>query len=302
MGPKPKLGFIGAGRVGNALARCLAAAGYDIVAVANRTSSAAETLAAAVPGCSVLPTPQAVAYRCDLVFITTPDDAIETVVDSIAWRPGSAVVHTSGAKSTDILSAAKAQGAETGSLHPLQTFADAEQALANLPGSVFAVEAEEGLRQQLLAIVADLGGVAIELRPEEKALYHAAAVLVSNYTVTLMKLATDLWLRFGWERPAAVKALLPLLRGTVSNIAALGLPAALTGPVARGDVETIERHLAALAEAAPDVLPAYKELALLTLPVALAKGTLSDDDAASLRALLGRDLFPAGSGGAKRTS
>jgi predicted short-subunit dehydrogenase-like oxidoreductase (DUF2520 family) len=161
-----------------------------------------------------------------------------------------------------------------------------------VPGSVFAVEAEGWLRDELLEVVAALKGTPIELLPDEKALYHASAVLVSNYTVTLMKLATDLWLRFGWERPAAARALLPLLKGAVNNIEALGVPLALTGPVARCDVDTVERHLAALRQAAPEMLDAYREMALQTIPVALAKGGLSDSAAEALKKVLERQGEP----------
>ncbi len=215
------------------------------------------------------------------------------------WRASQAVVHTSGALSTDVLESAARQGAAVGSLHPLQTFAGDEDDHGKLRGSVFGVEAEGDLRETLLEIVQDLGGTAIELRGEDKVLYHAAAVLVSNYTVTLMKLATDLWLRLGWERPAAVNALLPLLQGTVDNLARSGVPAALTGPIARGDVETVERHLEALSKAAPDIVAAYRELAIQAIPVALAGGTLSNSDALLLRGLLEAKPDTATSEGAK---
>src|SRR6185295_18651492 len=94
------------------------------------------------------------------------------------------------------------------------------------------------------------------------------------------------WLRLGWERPAALQAVLPLLKGAVANLENLGLPAALTGPIARGDVETVRRHLDALAAASPETLPAYLEMALQTIPVALARGGLSESAAAELRSLI----------------
>ena len=140
--------------------------------------------------------------------------------------------------------------------------------------------------EQLLRLVADLGGTPLILRAEDKALYHAAAVLASNYVVTLAKLATDLWLRLGQERPAALKALLPLIQGAVDNLNAVGLPAALTGPIARGDVPTVRRHLEALADAAPSLQTVYRDLALETIPVALARGGLSEAAAIELRDLL----------------
>jgi predicted short-subunit dehydrogenase-like oxidoreductase (DUF2520 family) len=277
-----RLGFIGTGKVGSALAACLTDAGYQVVAVASRGDESARRLAAALPGC-VAVSPQGVADRADLVFIATPDASIPEVVAPIRWHPGQAVVHTSGAESLAAL--APAAGALLGSFHPLQTFADAAQARLNLPGSLFAIEAEGELRDFLSEIAAALDGVPIFLRAEDRAFYHAAAVLVSNYTVVLTKVATDLWLRLGVDRQTALQGLLPLLRGTVNNIESLGLPAALTGPIARGDVATVRRHLEALQEAAPELIPLYAELGMQTIPVALAKGGLEDGAARELREL-----------------
>jgi predicted short-subunit dehydrogenase-like oxidoreductase (DUF2520 family) len=275
------------------MAVALASAGYPVVGVASRLMASARSLAERIEGAEAFDSAAEVVARADLVFITTPDDAIRATVAALHWCAGGAVVHTSGVESREILSAADEAGADTGSLHPLQTFADHEQARSNLPGSVFAVEAEEPLRSTLLEIVEALHGTPIELRAEEKALYHASAVLASNYVVTLMQLASDLWLRFGWEREASVRALLPLLKGAVNNLEALGVPSALTGPIARGDLETVRRHLDALEASAPYVLPAYRELALQTIPVALAQGGLSDEYAAGLR----RVLYPGASAG-----
>jgi predicted short-subunit dehydrogenase-like oxidoreductase (DUF2520 family) len=211
------------------------------------------------------------------------------------------VVHTSGAHDSTILESAARSGALTASFHPLQTFADRDQARANLPASVFAVEAEGWLKDLLLEMVRALKGTPIELSADEKALYHASAVLISNYTVTLAKMATDLWLRFGWDRPAALRALLPLLKGSVNNLEALGVPMALTGPVARGDIETVERNLVALRATAPELAPAYRELALQTIPVALAKGGLSDSAAGALKRILDRHDDAVSLEGAKPT-
>jgi predicted short-subunit dehydrogenase-like oxidoreductase (DUF2520 family) len=281
--------------VGGALAIALHQAGYRVVAVASRSPEAAAALADHIPGCEAV-TQQETVNRSEIVFITTPDAAIRGVCEALTWREGVAAVHTSGSESSEVLEKAARDGAATGSLHPLQTFADAHEARANLPASYFAVEAEGWLRLALLEIVGALKGTPIELRAEDKALYHASATLLSNYTVTLAKLATDLWLRFGWERPAALRALLPLLKGAVNNIESLGVPLALTGPIARGDVRTVEKHLKALRQAAPEMLSVYRELALQTIPVALAEGGLSDPAADELRRVLEREQ-PAASQG-----
>jgi len=271
-GTRPTLGFIGAGTTGEALARCLADAGYPIVAVASRSAASAERLAARLNGCRAVADAQAAADAADLIFITTPDDAIAAVASQVRWRPGAWVVHVSGAESLHVLAPARRAGAAVGSIHPLQTFADREQAVAAMPGSTFALEGDGALLDCLREMVTALRGRAVELRSQDKALYHAAAVLVSNYVVTLVDMATRLWQQFGAEPDSAAQALLPLLQGTVDNLRRLGLPEALTGPIARGDLGTVQRHLEALAAAAPNLLPAYRELALQTIPIAAALG------------------------------
>jgi len=143
------LGFIGAGTVGAALSVRLNSKGYPVVAVSSRSRTSAQNLARAVDGCQVFPNNQGVADNAELVFITTPDDAIASVASQIQWHPGQSVVHCSGADSTDILEPAKKLGAQVGAFHPLQTFASAKQAIENIPGSTFAREPEEPLLNTL---------------------------------------------------------------------------------------------------------------------------------------------------------
>ena len=281
-----KLGFIGAGTVGTALAVRLSSKGYPVVAVSSRSQASAENLARAVDGCRVFGSNQAVADAADLVFITTPDGAIASAVSEIQWHSGQSVVHCSGADSTDLLKSAKKLGAHVGVLHPLQTFAGVSQAIENMPGSTFALEAEEPLLQALKDIAAALGGGWIELKASDKVAYHAAAVIACNYLVTLVKLSTDLWQTFSIPPQQATRALLPLVRGTVNNIDALGIPQSLTGPIARGDTGTVEKHLQALAEVAPALLSAYRELGLQTIPIALARGRIDQQQAEALEKLL----------------
>jgi predicted short-subunit dehydrogenase-like oxidoreductase (DUF2520 family) len=186
----------------------------------------------------------------------------------------------------DILESARKLGAAVGSFHPLQTFAGVNQAIENLPGSTFALEAEEPLLSMLKELTHLLSGNWVKLRPGDKVLYHAAAVFACNYLVTLVKLAQDLWLDFGVSAKEATRALLPLLRGTINNIDNIGLPDCLTGPVARGDLGTIEKHLSALEARSPSLLTTYKELGLQTIPIALAKGKVNEQKAEEMKALL----------------
>ncbi len=281
-----KLGFIGAGTVGTALAVRLSSKGYRVVAVSSRSQTSAENLAQAINGCHPFNSNQNVADAAELVFITTPDDAIASVASQIQWHAGQSVVHCSGADSTGILKPAKKLGAYVGVFHPLQTFASVSQAIENMPGSTFALETEPPLLNTLKDMAAALDGHWIELKASDKVIYHIAAVMACNYLVTLVKLATDLWQTFSVPPHQATQALLPLLRGTINNIDATGIPQCLTGPIARGDTGTIKKHLDALQKTAPSLLSTYQELGLQTIPIALAKGRINQDQAQELQAIL----------------
>jgi predicted short-subunit dehydrogenase-like oxidoreductase (DUF2520 family) len=282
-----KLGFIGAGTVGTALAARLSQKGYPVVAVYSRSPESAQRLARFVAGCTVADSAQGVADAAELVFITTPDGAIPLVAEQVNWRAGQSVVHCSGADSTDVLEPARKLGAQVGAFHPLQTFASVEQAMENIPGSTFSLEAEEPLLGVLKEMATSLDGDWVELKAGDKVLYHAAAVIACNYLVTLVKLATGLWQTFSIPSDQATRALLPLIRGTVHNIDTVGLPQCLTGPIARGDTGTIQKHLAALEQRAPAIASAYRELGRQTIPIALAKGRIDEEKAKELEALLG---------------
>jgi predicted short-subunit dehydrogenase-like oxidoreductase (DUF2520 family) len=281
-----KLGFIGAGTVGTALSVSLSSQGYPVVAVSSRSQTSARNLAQAISACLPVSSNQDVADAAELVFITTPDDAIAPVVSQIQWHKGQSVVHCSGADSADILEPARKSGAYVGVFHPLQTFASVRQAIENTPGSTFALEAEEPLLTTLKDMATALGGYWIELKAGDKVVYHASAVIACNYLVTLVKLAADLWQTFGIPRHQAIRALLPLIRGTVHNIDTVGIPQCLTGPIARGDTGTIKKHLDALQKAAPGLLSTYREIGRQTIPIALAKGRINQRQAEELKAIL----------------
>jgi predicted short-subunit dehydrogenase-like oxidoreductase (DUF2520 family) len=280
------LGFIGAGPVGTTFGVCLGLQGYKVIGVADMNPTAAERFAKLVTGCRVFGKNQELVDAADMVFVTTADDFISKVSAGLTWRKGQVVVHCSGASTVQALDSARNQGAFVGSIHPCQSFASVDQAIENLPGSTFAIEAEEPVRSILTAIAGALKGDIVYLTSEDKTLYHAAAAIACNYFVTIEKLATDLWKNFGRTPADGIKAYMPLLRGTLANIGTAGFPNCLTGPIARGDVATIRRHLAALEKGAPDILPLYKQLGLFTVPIGQAKGSLAPDKAKELTALL----------------
>ncbi len=281
-----KLGFIGAGTVGTALAVLLKRQGYQVAAVYDIKPSAPDRLTASVKDCRVMANSQQVADAVDLTFITTYDDAIELVASQVKWSKGKSVVHCSGADSTAILENARQSGAYVGGFHPLQTFAGLQQAIENIPGSTFAIEAEEPLCTTLKEMAKALGGSCIQLKASDKVAYHAAAVFASNYLVTLVNMSADLWRTFSIPSDQATKALLPLMRGTLHNIETIGLPQCLTGPIARGDTGTVRKHLNDIADKTPNLLNPYKELGLQTIPIALAKGKINKTQADEMETLI----------------
>lgn len=288
------VGFIGAGRVGTALASLLHARGVEVAGVSGRTIQDSRRMASGAHLGSGTAGSRIDTLRASaIVFLTVPDDVIADLCQEIAeeggWREGQGVVHCSGALSSEVLQPARDKGTLTASFHPLQAFASLDAALANLPGSTFALEGDKGLTSQLDTFVQLLGGTALHLRAEDKILYHAAAAIASNYTVTLAALAADLLVREGVASDAntALHYLMPLLRGTIENLGDVGLPGALTGPIARGDKGTVARHLEALDVSSPDMAHVYRHLARLTLPLAIEKGGLDADTTQQLEELLG---------------
>lgn len=276
------IGFIGAGTTGTALALCLYKQGYKINAVYSRTQASAERLASKINGCEVKQSAQDVINNCKMIFITTPDDVILDVCQALKWRNDQYVIHCSGAHSTEILDHAIKMGAKAGGFHPLQTFAGIEQAIYNIPGSTFALEADEPLLTELKKMAISLGGNWIILKPEHKSLYHISAVFISNYLVTLTYIASTIWKTWDIDQSQAINALLPLLKGTLQNIQNIGLPNCLTGPIARGDSGTIKKHIDSLKDKYPELLDCYKILGKNTIPVALAKGKINEKSAAIL--------------------
>lgn len=274
MTSRPLLAFVGAGKVGQTLARLWAMRGYHVAAVASRTPQHAQALAEQVGAQAV--TLEAVAAHADLILLTVPDDQIETVAASLAQQnvgPGRGFLHTSGAHDAGLLAPLAAQGAAVGSLHPAFPFADVELALAALPGSTFAVEAEaQPLRDWAVGLVEAVDGQVLSIPPGGKALYHAALVLASNYTVTLYALAERLLRDLGAERDTADAALNALLAGTLDNLRTRGVPDALTGPLTRGDVGTVAAHVDALTHHEPPLARLYLELARFSLPLLQARG------------------------------
>lgn len=291
---KPTIAVIGAGKVGSALSLLLQEKGYRVVAVASRSPASAAALARKL-GCRACEDATSAAAKADLVFITTPDRKIAAVSARIAaaggYRSGQVVIHTSGAHPAAELKGAREAGAATASLHPLQSFATVEGAMQNLPGSYFALEGDRDALKVAETIVQDLGGNSFIISARDKRLYHAAACIASNYLVALMHFATGLYTKFGLSRQEAFKALLPLVRGTVENIKREGPVQALTGPIARGDLPTVEGHLQELQKAGDLEAELYRLLGRYTVGVAREKGSIDAGQEGQLLKLLQEGLI-----------
>lgn len=288
---KPPLAIVGAGRVGSALAILLKRKGYRVAGVASRSMESAVRVASEV-GAAASTVPWEVTPLADVVFITTPDREIAKVAEQIAagggFRPGQVVFHTSGAHSAEEIGAARRFGAAVASLHPLQSFADLQAAVENLPGSYFALEGDKGALILAEQIVRDLEGKSFYINAADKPLYHAAACIACNYLVSLLHLSYALYSRFGLGRREAEEALRPLVEGTLKNIRRAGPAGALTGPISRGDGPTVEDHLRALREVGERETEVYKALAAYTVGIALEKGTLSAAKAGELMEIIKR--------------
>lgn len=281
--------FVGAGRVGSSLARSLQARGFQVGALVRRTLARAQE-AVRVVGGGEASTDAADAAAADVVFLTVPDSAIESVCADLGarglWRCEHTVVHCSGALSLAVLEPAANAGAAILSLHPMQSVADPVSGARSMIGSFFGVE---GCPRGLAVgerLVQALDGHALRIAPGGKAAYHAAAVMVSNYLVAIMDLGCELFVQAGLPREEAATALLPLAKGTLANIENQGIPGALTGPIERGDVTTVAGHLRVLDENG-GLRQIYSLLGARLVQLAAQKGSASREDLVAMASLLG---------------
>lgn len=281
-----RLGVIGAGRVGAVLAASLRRAGHEVVAAAGESDASIRRAADLLPGVP-LRKPSDVARSCDVLLLTVPDDMLDNVVAMLsasgAIHEGQYVVHTSGRHGLAVLEPATARGAIPVACHPAMTFTGTELDLARLAGCVFGVTAHHPERAFVEALVADLGGRAMWVAEEKRATYHAALAHGANHLVTLVAQAMEMLEAAGADDPAAT--LRPLLTAALDNALEEG-DAALTGPIVRGDVETVRGHLAELAANEPDTLPSYVAMARATLDRVVTDGRLLPIRAAKIRHLL----------------
>ncbi|MBU9389932.1 DUF2520 domain-containing protein [Burkholderia multivorans] len=246
----PRLGFIGAGRLARCVAQRFADAGFPVVAIASRTPESARTLAARIDGCRAVDTPQDVVDAADLIFLTVPDDHLAPTAAALRFDASraaqQAIVHCSGASAVEVLDPAKRQHVATGGFHPLYLFGGTDADLARIDGCSVTIEADGTLHATLLRLVAALGCHPLSIPAGGRMLYHAAAHYAASFALCGLAEAVELWRGLGFDEEAALRALLPMLAGTIETARDKGLANALAGPVSRGDTGIVERQLALL--------------------------------------------------------
>jgi predicted short-subunit dehydrogenase-like oxidoreductase (DUF2520 family) len=254
-----------------------------------RGARRARLIGATVPCVS----PAEAAAAGDLVLLTVSDEAIEPLCGELAregaFRTGAVVAHCCGALGSDVLEAARQRcGCHLGSMHPLQTFPTVERAVASLGrgDALCFCEGDEAAASVLAELAAAIGARAVRLDSADKAMYHAAAVMACNYIPALADAALLLCGLAGIDAETALAALGPLIRSTADNVVSACPVEALTGPVARGDADTVARHLEALRSAPADVAELYRAGGMRTVDLALRKGAIGEAKARALRELL----------------
>jgi predicted short-subunit dehydrogenase-like oxidoreductase (DUF2520 family) len=282
-----RIGVVGAGRVGAVLAAALRAAGHEVVAAAGESAASRTRAATLLPGVPV-DKPTAVSRACDLLLLTVPDDMLSNVVTQLAAagaiRPGQLVAHTSGRHGLAVLDPAAERGAHVMALHPAMTFTGTDLDLPRLAGCAFGVTAQTPVTIATAeSLVSDLRGKLVWVPEDKRTLYHAGLAHGANHLVTLVSQAMELLRESGATDPAAT--LRPLLTAALDNALTMG-DAALTGPIVRGDVETVRAHLQDITRTRPELLPSYVELARATANTAVLDGRLLPIRAAKLIGIL----------------
>lgn len=285
--------ILGAGRLGQTLGYLVQhSTKYRVSAIWNRSQPKGLRAAKFIGGKpKIVLDPSQAARLGEIVFITTPDDVIKDLCGRIArdngFRKQSLIIHCSGNFSSAILeSAQRLGGCRIATLHPLQSFAQPAEAVRNFRGTYCACEGDKKALPPVRALIKELGGIPVRINAVYKPLYHAAGVVASNYLVTLLAVAREFITASGFSPKTSLAALMPLVEGTIQNMKHLGIPAALTGPIARGDISTIQHHLSAIRKQLKQYLPIYQALGKYTVNLARAKGNISREQIQVLRKLL----------------
>lgn len=282
--------IIGAGKLGTSLGYALSKKGFRIKALSCRTLSSAKQ-SSLIIGDVIASTDniQTSSYG-DLIILSVPDDKIEEVATQLAlsdlkWSK-KLVFHCSGLMTVQTLKPLKDKGALTASLHPIQSFAQKSPDASAFEGIYFGLEGSKEALEVLKRIVRALGSQPLIIEPADKPLYHAACSVASNFLVVLLDSAVFLFKQLGIPEDHALRSLLPLTQGTLHNVKKLKTRVSLTGPIVRGDQQSIQAHLKAL-EDFPYCYEMYLKLAAQALEIAKKGKQLPQQKIRALKTLLG---------------
>lgn len=263
-----RMSFIGAGKVGTSLGLYFKGKGFEISGYYSKTYASA-LHASELTGSTAFNSLEELSSYSDMIWITTNDDSIEGVGGQLAQlkniSEGMIIAHASGAHSSEILLELKQKGCFIYSIHPLQAFAQFETALEELKATVFTIEGDEERLSIIKEIFNKTNNPHFIIQKEGKALYHAGACVLSNYLITLVDVAFKLFQQAGIDRSEIFEATLPLIMGTLKNIQVKDTRDALTGPIQRGDEETIKNHIKAIGEKLPQEKEFYEFMGLKTV-------------------------------------
>jgi predicted short-subunit dehydrogenase-like oxidoreductase (DUF2520 family) len=281
--------IIGAGRLGTSLGHALRKKGYKIKALSCRTVSSAQKSRKIIgEGIASIDNIQT-AKMGQIVFLCLPDEEISKVAKVLAgsninWSK-KFVFHCSGLIPSKVLKPLGDKGAFTASLHPIQSFAQKKTPSAQFENIYFGLEGSTEALALSSKIVRQLGGHPLFIQPEDKALYHAACSTASNFFVVLLEMAVSLLKKVDLQEEKALQILLPLVKGTLHNVKKLNIRTSLTGPVIRGDEESLQEHLNALRNF-PFYYETYKRLAAQAMEIAKKEGKISPQKIKALKKLM----------------
>lgn len=265
------LSFIGCGKLGQTLGRLWAERSFfEIRQVLNRTLGSAQSAVDFISSGQAIDSFSRL-QPADIFLIGTPENAIEDTAQKLAGcslRSGTIVFHCSGALPSTALKILSGQGALIASVHPIKSFADAQEALSSFPGTWCGMEGDRLALDALRSAFEAIDGRPVEINTKDKLIYHAAAVFASNYLVTLLDAALQAYMKAGIPEAIAREMLVPLVTGTVENVSRLGSEKALTGPIARGDQDTVMRQYKALGTWSRQNARLYKLMGLHTARLA----------------------------------
>jgi len=263
-----EIGFIGAGKVGTSLGNYLTKKDLSVSGYYSKSRSSSER-SAELTGSALFEDLDSLLKSSEVVFITTGDDAIPEVVKLLSQSPHlnekHTFVHTSGALSSDVLECFEALGCGICSCHPIMTFSEVTTPVKDLAATQFTLEGNHEGKAVIQEILDTTGNEFFVIDKESKILYHAAACVLSNYMVTLIDSGFEMLKKAGIDQAKIAPSFLPLITATLNNVRKSGTVNALTGPLVRGDENTIIKHLDAIESIMPEYLELYQTMGMTTL-------------------------------------